>query len=174
MFPYFELSLGCIKKSCRTINNSYRIWLVVGTFKREMNVHFTKFKVGKVFQDLSWANVFSGPCLKCTCMYTWCSLLFSLLFKPILHWDLKGQLFFKHRGIIALYSGTLIEWMAKGLAKYVCCNKVSSYRGSFQHILLLLGWRRISFFISCYIEIHYIEFPLYLLIGSLSNNDGNI
>ena len=95
MFPYFELLLGCIKKSCRTINNSYRIWLVVGTFKREMNVHFTKFKVGKVFQDLSWANVFSGPCLKCTCMYTWCSLLFSLLFKLILRaqsWRLTGRI----------------------------------------------------------------------------------
>ena len=38
--------------------------------------------------------------------------------------------------------------MVKGLAKYVRCNEVSLYQGSFRYILLLLGVKKII----CYTE----------------------
>lgn len=52
-----------------------------------------------------------------------------------LFFDVTDPLFYKHDTV----PGTSILRKAKGLAKYIRCNGVSLYRGSFPHILLLLG-----------------------------------
>ena len=51
---------------------------------------------------------------------------------------------------------------ARGLAKFVRCNTVSLYRGSFSCISIL-GCERNRSFYQClrYIEVRYIEVPLY-------------
>ena len=52
----------------------------------------------------------------------------------------------------ACYSGTSLLQKAKGLAKFVHYDEISSYQGSFSYITLLfvLGWRK-SFIISRFV-----------------------